>query len=104
MKTHPVNFSSNPKGLAANHNSGSSRLLSVEQFTGKPAVTNWRWQKRGWLETVNIAGRLYVTPEQQERFLTRAAAGEFAKELHGTCKTVHESAKSRREKAMERDL
>jgi hypothetical protein len=35
-------------------------------------VTAWRWRKRGWLKTVNIAGRPYLTD--------KALAGEFAKE------------------------
>lgn len=43
-------------------------------------ITAWRYRKRGWLETVNIAGRQYVTAEAIEKFKHRAAAGEFAKE------------------------
>ncbi|MBU6402446.1 MAG: hypothetical protein KGS61_19170 [Verrucomicrobia bacterium] len=45
---------------------------------GVTSITGWRWRKRGWLETVNIAGRQYVTPEAIERFHRRAVAGEFA--------------------------
>ena len=43
-------------------------------------TTLWRWRKLGWLRTVNIAGRQYVTNEALEEFNRRAAAGEFARE------------------------
>ncbi|HYE29956.1 MAG TPA: hypothetical protein VEH27_00880 [Methylomirabilota bacterium] len=48
---------------------------------GVSRTTGLRWQKLKWLDapTVNIAGKLYLTREQIERFYTRAAAGEFAK-------------------------
>ena len=40
--------------------------------------TAWQWRKRGWLKTVNIAGRYYLTAAQRVEFVSRAAAGEFA--------------------------
>ena len=43
-------------------------------------MTAWRWRKRGWLKTVNIAGRPYLTDKALAEFLRRAEAGEFAKE------------------------
>jgi hypothetical protein len=42
------------------------------------ACTIWRWRKRGWLTTVNIAGRQYLTRSGIEEFNRRVAAGEFA--------------------------
>jgi predicted site-specific integrase-resolvase len=45
---------------------------------GVTPITAWRWRKKGWLRTVNIAGRQYVTQEAIEDFHRRAAAGEFA--------------------------
>ena len=42
-------------------------------------MTAWRWRKRGWLETVNIAGRPYLTDKALAEFLRRAEASEFAK-------------------------
>ena len=68
----------------------SNGLLSLESFTGRPPITNWRWRKRGWIEPVCIAGRFYVTPAEQERFLRRAKSGEFSKGLHGACKATVE--------------
>jgi hypothetical protein len=45
---------------------------------GCSRTTGWRWRKRGWIETVSIAGRPYVRRDAIDRFLTRAQAGEFA--------------------------
>jgi len=40
--------------------------------------TAWRWRKRGWLKTVNIARRQYLTQEAIDEFQRRASAGEFS--------------------------
>jgi hypothetical protein len=48
--------------------------LSITQATG------WRWRKRGWIPTVNICGRVYVSRSAIAEFERRAAADEFAKE------------------------
>ena len=40
----------------------------------------WRWRKKGWRKTINIAGRVYVTDEAVKEFTRRAEAGEFAQE------------------------
>lgn len=40
--------------------------------------TAWQWRKRGWLKTVNIAGRHYLTAAQRAEFVSRAEAGEFS--------------------------
>ena len=50
----------------------------IEQ-SGLSAVTVWRYRRAGWLNTLNICGRHYVTRAEITRFNTRAAAGEFAK-------------------------
>jgi hypothetical protein len=47
---------------------------------GRSKPTGWRWIKSGWIEPVNISGRLYITAEEEARFHARAAAGEFARE------------------------
>ena len=49
----------------------------LEQL-GVTPCTAWRWRKRGWLKTINIAGRQYVTLEAITEFQRRAASGEFA--------------------------
>jgi hypothetical protein len=47
---------------------------------GITQITAWRWRRRGWLKTVNIAGRQYLTQEAIDEFHRRAVAGEFAQE------------------------
>lgn len=47
---------------------------------GVTPPTGWRWRKLGWIKTLNIAGRVYVSREAVAEFERRAAAGEFAKE------------------------
>jgi hypothetical protein len=46
---------------------------------GISSVTAWRMRERGWLQTVNISGRQYVTCEAVAEFKRRASAGEFAR-------------------------
>jgi hypothetical protein len=46
--------------------------------SGLSPATCWRYRKRGWLKTVNIAGRHYVTREAIAEFNERAMRGEFA--------------------------
>lgn len=45
---------------------------------GVSHTTGWRWKTSGWISTVNISGRLYVTAESIEDFERRAKAGEFS--------------------------
>jgi hypothetical protein len=54
-------------------------------FPNSSRTTLWRWRELGWLQTVNIAGRQYVTPEAVAEFKRRAADGDFAK-VHKTPK------------------
>jgi hypothetical protein len=44
---------------------------------GVTSATGWRFRKRGWVQTVNLAGRLYIARSEIERFHQRAASGEF---------------------------
>jgi len=46
---------------------------------GFTLITAWRWRRRGWLKTVNICGRQYLTAAAIAEFNRRAEAGEFAK-------------------------
>ena len=60
----------------------ASNLLAFDRWLkdiDKTAATGWRWRKRGWINTVNICGRLYVSRQEIHRFEERVAAGEFAK-------------------------
>jgi hypothetical protein len=46
---------------------------------GRSPSSGWRWRKNGFIQTINISGRLYVSQDEISRFRARAAAGEFAK-------------------------
>jgi hypothetical protein len=50
---------------------------SVEQV-GVTTCTAWRRRKQGWLKTINIAGRQYLTQDAIDEFNRRASAGEFS--------------------------
>lgn len=59
----------------------ASAVISLSRWlaqVGITPVTGWRWRKKGWLKTVNIAGRQYLTQEAIEEFNRRATAGDFA--------------------------
>jgi hypothetical protein len=54
--------------------------MSLARFlnaTGAAPVTAYRWEKRGWLRTVRIAGRKYITARDLKEFNRRLEAGEF---------------------------
>jgi hypothetical protein len=58
-----------------------SAVVSLTRWlaeVGVTPITAWRWRKKGWLKTVNIAGRQYLTQEAIEEFHRRAVAGEFS--------------------------
>ena len=57
-------------------------LHKLCQDIGISDVTAWRWSKSGWLKTINIAGRPYLTGRALKEFLARAEAGEFAATHH----------------------
>jgi len=47
-------------------------LLSLHKFCKKVGIsdiTAWRWRKNGWLKTVNIAGRPYLTDKALADFM-----------------------------------
>src|SRR5260370_38824606 len=48
------------------------------QSIDKTPATGWRWRQRGWIVTVNICGRVYVSRDEIKRFEERAASGEFS--------------------------
>jgi hypothetical protein len=59
-----------------------SAVVSLSKWMEQVGVvpcTVWRWRKKGWLQTVNISGRQYLTASSIAEFNRRAAAGEFAK-------------------------
>jgi hypothetical protein len=57
-------------------------IESLDRFLqriGRTRTTGWRWRKRGWLKTLTIAGRPYITAAAVREFLARAESEEFAK-------------------------
>jgi hypothetical protein len=65
------------------NSSSTGAVISLNRWlaqVGVTPLTGWRWRKRGWLKTVNIAGRVYLTQEAIDEFHGRAVAGEFARE------------------------
>ena len=66
-------------------------------------VTMWRWEKRGLLKLVNIAGRKYVDLKSLAEFQDRARRGEFAQGPAGAARhasqerTAQNAGKSRKE-------
>ena len=60
-----------------------SNLLAFDRWLkdiDKTPATGWRWRKRGWINTVNICGRVFVSRQAIADFERRAASGEFAKQ------------------------
>lgn len=57
---------------------GLRSLDSWLKEIGRTHTTAWRWRRDGWLKTVNIAGRVYVTDDAIAQFIRRAESGEFA--------------------------
>ena len=71
-------FENIPNGLFSGR-----AVISLAKWTeqvGVTACTIWRWRKKGWLVTINIAGRQYLTQAAIDEFHRRAVAGEFAQE------------------------
>jgi hypothetical protein len=54
-------------------------LADVAASLGKTTSTLWRWRKNGWLRTVNICGKIYISDAALAEFTRRAEAGEFSK-------------------------
>jgi len=71
-----VKIESNGKGYP-----NGAAVVSLSRWLEQVGVTQctaWRWRKKGWLKTVNIAGRQYLTQEAIDEFHRRAIAGEFS--------------------------
>lgn len=65
---------------------GPVTLQKYGAALGRSAPTLWRYRRKGWLRTINIAGRPYVLPADALEFERRAAGGEFAQEPHGAAR------------------
>ncbi len=65
------------------HDSTAEIPIALDKFIETMGITDttaWRYRKRGWLETDNIAGRVYIYPDAIRKFNARVKSGEFAKE------------------------
>ena len=59
------------------NDSGGVGIKPYSQFLNeiyRSPCTGWRWRKNRWINTINIAGKLYVTAEEMARFRARAEA------------------------------
>jgi hypothetical protein len=68
---------------ASDNRTDGAAVVSLNRWLTKVGVTpltGWRWRRKGWLNTVNIAGRQYLTQEGIDDFHRRAVAGEFAQQ------------------------
>jgi hypothetical protein len=65
---------------------------SYRRRVGRSKTTFWRYRRQGWLPTVNIFGRLYLTRAAIEEFEAAAKAGALASEPTG-CAAAHAFAK-----------
>ncbi len=57
-------------------------LVALNKWRADMGISNptcWRWRRAGWLQTINISGRVYVTAAAIAEFTRRAEAGEFSK-------------------------
>ena len=71
-----MKIESNSKGYP-----NGAAVVSLSRWLEQVGVTQctaWRRRKKGWLKTVNIAGRQYFTHEAIDEFHRRASAGEFS--------------------------
>jgi hypothetical protein len=69
--------------VAARNNTHNTGLIALNKWAeqiGITPITAWRMRKKGWLKTVNICGRVYISAEAIQDFTRRAEAGDFAQE------------------------
>lgn len=50
---------------------------------GVSKTTLWRYRRNGWLKTINVLGKLYITRESIAEFEAMMCSGQLAKEPHG---------------------
>lgn len=62
---------------------GITSLSVYRRQLGVSKTTLWRYRRNGWLETINVLGKLYVTRKAIAQFEAMLCSGELAKEPHG---------------------
>ena len=70
-----------PNVISSGSVGGTSGIFALNRWLrqmGVTPITGWRWRENGWLTTINICGRVYISAEAIDEFTRRAKAGEFA--------------------------
>ena len=62
---------------------GITSLSVYRRQLGVSKTTLWRYRRNGWLKTINVLGKLYITRESIAKFEAMMRSGELAKEPHG---------------------
>ena len=62
---------------------GITSLSVYRRQLGVSKTTMWRYRRNGWLKTINVLGKLYVTRQAIAEFEAMLCSGELAKEPHG---------------------
>lgn len=70
---------------------GLRAATAVCRDRGISDVTLWRHARRGWIRTINVAGRVYVDLASLAEFDRRAAGGEFAQPPAGAARKSAET-------------
>lgn len=73
---------------------GLVALDNYRRSVGRSKTTFWRYRRQGWLPTMNILGRLYVTREAIDKFEAAVADGQLAKPAHGCARDSARGANS----------
>lgn len=63
--------------------SGVKSLSTYRRELGRSKTTMWRYRRNGWLKTINVLGKLYITRESIAEFEAMMRSGKLAKEPHG---------------------
>ena len=61
----------------------TSELVSLDHYLqalGRTRSTFWRWERQGFVSSVNILGRKFITRQEIARFEAAAVRGELARE------------------------
>ena len=66
-------------------------LTKLTKELGVSRTTVWRFRKLGWLKTVQIAGKAYVTDAAWTEFVQRAEQGDFANVCFRKCSNEQQS-------------
>ena len=65
---------------------------------GVSKTTMWRYRRNGWLKTINVLGKLYVTRESIAEFEAMMCSGKLAKQTRGAISAIEKSQKSNEDK------